>query len=115
MIALIMFVMIITPINAQKQLVKKTVITEAMGFKQFSATAYCLQGKTASGIRVRPGIIAADPRVLKLGSTIEIFGLGNFLVADIGGGIKNNKIDIWMPCGKAIKWGRKNVLVKKIK
>lgn len=84
-------------------------------YTQFTATAYCLRGKTASGIYVRNGIVAADPRLLKLGSNIDILGLGNFTVADTGGNIKGNRLDIWMPsCKKAIKFGRKKVLVKKI-
>ncbi|HEX8091970.1 MAG TPA: hypothetical protein VF762_24180, partial [Blastocatellia bacterium] len=31
--------------------------------QDFHATAYCLKGRTASGENVRPGIVAADPKV----------------------------------------------------
>src|SRR5438128_922232 len=40
--------------------------------KTFRATAYCLQGRTATGGSVRRGIVAADTRVLPLGTRIQI-------------------------------------------
>ena len=59
--------------SAVKKLVKKTVLSKAAGRRalgSFTATAYCLKGRTAMGHGVRRGIIAADPRVLKLGSKV---------------------------------------------
>lgn len=98
-----------------KKLVKKTVSTRAVGRGSFSATAYCLKGKTAMGHGVRRGIIAADPRVLKLGSTITIDAgpwSGTYLVSDTGGAIKGKKLDIWVPnCSEARKFGRRSVQV----
>src|SRR5258708_3403722 len=38
----------------------------------FVATAYCVKGQTASGLKVRSGIIAADPRVLPIGSIVRV-------------------------------------------
>src|SRR4051794_5836826 len=38
----------------------------------FVATAYCVKGQTASGLKVRSGIIAADPRILPIGSIVRI-------------------------------------------
>ena len=38
----------------------------------FRATAYCLKGRTANGGSVRRGIVAADPRILPLGTQIEV-------------------------------------------
>lgn len=114
-----------TPDEKGKKLVEKTVLTtktsnatEAGGatgksLGAFSATAYCLQGKTASGAYVRRGLIAADPRVLRLGSKVTLGAgaySGDYLVADIGGGIKGRKIDIWMPsCAEARRFGRRTV------
>ncbi len=98
-----------------KKLVKKTVSVKAVGRGSFSATAYCLKGKTAMGHGVRRGIIAADPRVLKLGSTITIDAgpwSGTYLVSDTGGAIKGKKLDIWVPnCSEARKFGRRSVQV----
>lgn len=102
-----------------KKLVKTTgsVRTTGAGASRgaFSATAYCLKGRTAMGHGVRRGIIAADPRVLRLGSTITINGgaySGSYLVSDTGGSIKGKKLDIWMPnCSEARRFGRRTVQV----
>jgi 3D (Asp-Asp-Asp) domain-containing protein len=81
----------------------------------FSATCYCLKGKTASGAMVRRGIVAADPRILPLGTRISISGSshsGTYLVADTGGVIKGRIIDIWVPsCAEAVRHGRRKVTV----
>jgi len=66
----------------------------------YVATAYSLRGKTASGRMVSKGIIAADPRVLPLGSRVrlDVPGYhGEYLVADTGGLIRGRRIDIWIP------------------
>ena len=94
--------------------VKKTGSSRAIGVNRgsFSATAYCLRGRTASGTGVRRGIIAADPRVLPLGTRVSITGnqAGNYVVADTGGKIKGKRIDIWMAsCADARRFGRRNV------
>ena len=81
----------------------------------FVATAYCLQGKTALGHGVRRGLIAADPRVLRLGSRVRLEGggyNGTYLVSDTGGAIKGKRIDIWVPnCGEARRFGRRTVQI----
>jgi 3D (Asp-Asp-Asp) domain-containing protein len=103
--------------DKDKKLVRKTGSSKAAGVSKgkFSATAYCLQGRTAMGHGVRRGIIAADPRVLRLGSQVVVEGggyTGTYLVSDTGGKIKGNRIDIWMPsCAEARKFGRRTVSV----
>lgn len=86
--------------------------SEAMSFR---ATCYCLRGKTASGAMVRRGIVAADPRVLPLGTRIQVNGSshsGTYVVADTGGAIKGRIIDIWVPsCAEAFRFGRRTVSV----
>jgi 3D (Asp-Asp-Asp) domain-containing protein len=81
--------------------------------ESYSATAYCLPGKTASGRMVARGIIAADPRILPLGTRVMISAgkwSGEYLVADVGGGIKGRKIDIWVPnVNEARQIGRRNI------
>ncbi len=100
-----------------KKLVEKTVSSNAVGANRgkFVATAYCLRGRTASGRMVGNGIIAADPRVLRLGTKVNLGAgaySGNYLVADTGGKIKGNKIDIWMAsCAEARRFGRRTVTV----
>ena len=102
-----------------KKLVKKTasVKTASAGASKgaFSATAYCFSGRTAMGHPVRRGLIAADPRVLKLGSRVYVSAgqwSGTYLVSDTGGGIKGKRIDIWVPgCSEARRFGRRTVQV----
>ena len=108
-----------------KKLVKKTVSETkvvsaaasagAISKGSFSATAYCLKGKTAMGHGVRRGIIAADPRVLRLGSRVILNAggyTGQYIVSDTGGAVKGKEIDIWVPsCAEARRFGRRTVTV----
>ena len=79
----------------------------------YVATAYSLRGKTASGRMVGRGLIAADPRVLPLGSRVRVEHpgyTGEYLVADTGGLIRGKRIDIWTPSsGEAMRFGRRSV------
>jgi 3D (Asp-Asp-Asp) domain-containing protein len=79
----------------------------------YVATAYSLRGKTASGRMVSRGLIAADPRVLPLGSRVRLDHpgySGEYLVADTGGLIKGRRIDIWIPTSReAMRFGRRTV------
>lgn len=79
----------------------------------YVATAYSLRGRTASGRMVSRGLIAADPRVLPLGSRVRLEHpgyTGEYLVADTGGMIKGRRIDIWMPASReAMRFGRRTV------
>ncbi|HEX5707914.1 MAG TPA: 3D domain-containing protein [Pyrinomonadaceae bacterium] len=88
--------------------------SDATGQAQsFVATAYSLRGRTASGRNVARGLIAADRRVLPLGSRVRIEAgpySGEYLVADTGGLVRGRKIDIWMPSsGEALRFGRRMV------
>ena len=100
-----------------KNKVEKTVSVRAtggVGRGMFTATAYCLKGRTALGHGVRRGIIAADPRVLPLGSRINIGGgyAGTYLVSDTGSRVRGKRLDIWMPsCSEARRFGRRSVSV----
>ena len=80
---------------------------EAIGAYQYigecTVTHYCCElyahvcgdgdGLTATGIPVTPGVVAVDPEVIPLGSTVIIDGQ-EYLAADTGGDIKGNRIDI---------------------
>jgi len=71
----------------------------------YRITAYCpdscccgsyADGITATGKKVRLGMIAVDPKVIPLHSLVRIAGLGEFVAEDIGGAIKGKRIDIFM-------------------
>ncbi len=69
-------------------------------------------GLTASGERVRRGIVAADTRILPFGTKIHIEGYGDFVVKDTGDAVEGNCIDIYMEdVGEAIRFGRRNLKV----
>jgi 3D (Asp-Asp-Asp) domain-containing protein len=60
-----------------------------------------LGSKTHSGTRPRWGVVAVDPKVIPIGSSLLIEGYdGTFVAEDVGGAIKGNAIDIWLPNAK---------------
>lgn len=93
----------------------------AAGTRQYIATAYCLDGKTASGAKTRKGTVAADHRLLPLGSIVRIQtpGLaysGTYTVADTGPAMKGRRIDLFIPdCRRAREFGRRPVSVRVIR
>ncbi len=100
--------------NAKTEpLIVKTASVISSNYMSFNATAYSLRGRMANGQTVHSGAIAADPRVLPLGTVVHIEGLGTYTVKDTGGAIKGNRIDIWMP-NNAMKFGRRNVRLRVI-
>jgi 3D (Asp-Asp-Asp) domain-containing protein len=75
-------------------------------------TAYCLRGTTRRGRWVRPGIVAADPKIFPLSRYVEVFidgrYEGRFLVDDTGRLIRGAILDVWKPtCREARLFGRK--------
>ncbi|HEX8707792.1 MAG TPA: 3D domain-containing protein [Pyrinomonadaceae bacterium] len=79
----------------------------------YEATSYSRAGRGASGMGVRSGTIAADPRVLPFGTRVRLDAgpySGEYLVTDSGSAIKGNKIDIWIPSYReACRFGRRKV------
>jgi 3D (Asp-Asp-Asp) domain-containing protein len=84
--------------------------------EEFQATAYCVTGITKSGVMVAPGHVAADPRVIPLGSMIYVDSplmSGIYQVLDTGRLIKGKIIDIYIPSyERCIDFGRRTVKVK---
>lgn len=87
-----------------------------------TATAYTANcegcsGTTATGINLHKNpsakVIAVDPTVIPLGSKVYVEGYGEAIAGDIGGAIKGNKIDLFIPSkSAALDWGRKEVKIK---
>jgi 3D (Asp-Asp-Asp) domain-containing protein len=84
--------------------------------ESFQATAYCVTGITKSGIHVAPGHVAADPRVIPLGSMIYVDSPlmgGIYQVLDTGALIKGKIIDIYIPSyEQCLEFGRRMVKVR---
>ena len=55
--------------------------------------------RTFSGTRTRWGVVAVDPKVIPIGSALLIEGYDDttFVAEDVGGAIKGETIDIWLP------------------
>ena len=103
--------------TSQHQTASVTPPAPAPTLKDFEATAYSIEGKTASGGKAREGICAADPNVLPLGSRIRVHEAGaydgEYLVSDTGRTIKGHEIDIYLADdAEAKRFGRKKVRVE---
>jgi 3D (Asp-Asp-Asp) domain-containing protein len=96
-----------------QQLAPTTTASPPAGKRQLvvSATCYDLQGRTATGMPVGPGVVAVDPSVIPLGTRMNVPGYGNGVAADVGGGIKGNTIDLWMTASQCAAWGRRTVTI----
>lgn len=69
-------------------------------------------GLTATGIRARRGVVAVDPRVIRLGTRLYVEGYGYAIAADTGGAIKGNRIDLCFDTyEEAVRWGIRPVRV----
>jgi len=82
------------------------------GTMTVTATAYTLQGTTATGAPVGYGVVAVDPGVIPLGTRMSIPGYGEGVAADTGGAIQGATIDLWFPtAADAAAWGRRTVTI----
>ena len=91
----------------------ETPITPLTAPQLYIATSYSLRGRGASGLGVRKGTIAADPRVLPYGTRVHLDAgpyTGEYLVTDTGTAIKGRRLDLWVPTYReACRFGRRNV------
>jgi 3D (Asp-Asp-Asp) domain-containing protein len=84
---------------------------------KFVATAYCHDGRTASGAQTQVGMVAADPAVLPIGTRIHVSGLkrgrdGFYRVMDTGQLVHGRRIDLFSAsCAEAKRFGRQSVRV----
>jgi len=83
----------------------------------FEVTACSLHGTTAAGTRARPGIVAADPTVLPLGSRIHILYAGAYSgvyrVEDTGRAIRGHRLDVYIANhAEAKRFGRRRLSVE---
>ncbi len=69
-------------------------------------------GRTATGMRAGHGVVAVDPKVIKLGTRLYIEGYGFAVAGDVGGAIKGNRIDLGCDTRRtALNFGRRKVVV----
>lgn len=97
---------------------KKSSSSKVVTTMTVSATAYAGDSITATGTIPKVGrTIAVDPRVIPYGTKVYIPALGGTYIAeDCGGGIKGNKIDIFMSSeAKCNSWGVRNIEIQILK
>ena len=69
-------------------------------------------GRTATGVMAGKGIVAVDPRVIRLGTQLYIEGYGYCVAGDTGGAIKGVRIDLGFDTrSQAMNFGRRSVRV----
>lgn len=64
---------------------------------------------TAIGMRAGKGVIAVDPKVIKLRSQVYVPGYGKAVAGDTGGAIKGNIIDLGFDDARTAGWSAKFV------
>ncbi len=98
-----------------------TTVVPTGRLREFSVTAYCMGTVTQSGARVKAGMVAADPRVLPVGSTVRVDGQGRaydgiYTVTDTGREIKGRELDLYIDdCTEAQQFGRRTMRVAVIR
>ena len=76
------------------------------------ATGYSLHSRTATGAPTGWGVVAVDPSVIPLGTSLTIPGYGSGVAADTGSAIQGATIDLWFPTvAQANAWGRRTVTI----
>jgi 3D (Asp-Asp-Asp) domain-containing protein len=102
-------------------MVMTVIVLQAAGkgqWQKFTASAYSVEGKTASGSQTREGrTVAADTDILPLGTRIEVQGAGPYdgvyVVHDAGRKIRGREIDIFIDApAEARRFGKKAVRVR---
>ena len=82
----------------------------------YTANCYGCSGRAALGMRAGHGIVAVDPRVIRLGSHLYIPGYGHAIAGDTGGAIVGNRIDLGFESNSdAIVFGRRAIRVYVLK
>ena len=101
---------------ARQALLRETTALPSPGARlTFSASAYCRGLTTTSGVAAQAGVAAADPRLLPVGSVIELDSTetrynGIYTIMDTGPSVLGRHIDIYMwNCDEALRWGRRPI------
>ncbi|WP_349409375.1 peptidoglycan-binding protein [Pseudalkalibacillus sp. SCS-8] len=97
---------------------KSTAAGKTLTVESTAYTANCegCSGVTKMGLDLKKypdaKVIAVDPQVIPLGSIVKVEGYGTAIAADVGGAVKGNRIDVFIPNqDDAMQWGRRDVKV----
>jgi 3D (Asp-Asp-Asp) domain-containing protein len=115
-VVLVLIIILIAPAQVFAPLPAIEEITPSRGERVLimEATAYCYTGfKTKTGTWPQRGTVAVDPKVIPLGTRLDIEGYGSGVAEDTGGMIKGNRIDVYLNSEReALNWGRRWVRVE---
>lgn len=91
----------------------RTVSMVATGYCACAKCNYPFGGKPSYlGYPLAKGIVAVDPKVIPLGTSLYIEGYGNGIAADTGGAIVGNRLDLCFSSHtEALDWGIRRVTV----
>jgi 3D (Asp-Asp-Asp) domain-containing protein len=110
------------PRVAGEQIVNKSPSGKKITVNATSYTASCLgcSGVTTTGINLKANpskkVIAVDPSIIPLGSTVYVPGYGTAVAGDTGGAIKGAHIDVFLPDrSSALSWGSKTLTITLLK
>lgn len=91
---------------------ERVLIMEATGYCSCSRCCGKSDGITATGVKATNRTVAADWSILPPGTVVHIEGVGIREVQDRGGGIRGNRLDVWLQDHReALVFGRRQVEV----
>lgn len=106
-----------TMAKLSKKQMKQKVKVMTVNSTAYTASCQGCSGITKVGMDLKKyskgKVIAVDPKVIPLGSVVEVEGYGKAVAGDIGGAINGKEIDVFKSgLGEAMDWGRKPVKIK---
>lgn len=103
---------LVTTRGSYRYIEARTMVATAYSPGPESCGIYAAVGRTYTGKKAGFGLVAVDPRVIRLGTMLYVEGYGKAEAADIGSAIKGNRIDLCFETYReAVLFGKKKVKV----